>query len=216
MARSHRRGLGRQLGRRWLRVSRAIAASSLSALGLVLAHGNSVALAAPNAGSADRIVINDNRAPGGTLEHGVLTLRLEARTGEWHPDGDADPGVLVRAFGEEGKPLRIPGPLIRVPTGTEIHAFIRNSLDSTFIVRGLYTRGGAAADTVQIAPGSVHEMRFTADSSASNVPSRARRRVLRRRPRRPYSHRARRRADRTDAAIPNAVRKSRRATIRLW
>ena len=40
--------------------------------------------------------------------------------GEWHPDGDADPGIVVPAFGEEGKPSLVPGPLVRVPEGTEI------------------------------------------------------------------------------------------------
>ena len=47
----------------------------------------------------ERVVVNDNRAAGGTLRDGVLTLRLAAREGEWHPDGDAAPGIVVRAFG---------------------------------------------------------------------------------------------------------------------
>ena len=117
----------------------------------------------PHEGSEDRIAINDNRVTGGKLENGVLTIRLDARTGDWHPDGDSDRGITVRAFAEEGKAPQIPGPLIRVPRGTEIHVFVRNSLpDSTLFVRGLYTRGGARSDTVQVRPGEVREVRFAA------------------------------------------------------
>src|SRR4051794_15525463 len=64
-----------------------------------------------------RISANDNRTAAGTLKGSVLTLRLETREGEWRPDRDADPGLVVRAFAEEGKSLTAPGPLIRVPEG---------------------------------------------------------------------------------------------------
>jgi FtsP/CotA-like multicopper oxidase with cupredoxin domain len=111
------------------------------------------------------IAINDNRAGGGTLRDGVLTIRLEARRGNWRPDGDADPGITVAAFAEEGRPPQIPGPLIRVPAGTAIHAFVRNSLpDSTLFVHGLYTRGARGPDTVQVKPGEMREVRFDAGS----------------------------------------------------
>jgi FtsP/CotA-like multicopper oxidase with cupredoxin domain len=116
--------------------------------------------------AVEQIVVNDNRTPAGTLANGVLTIRLEAREGEWHPDRDVDPGLVVRAFAEEGKPLRVPGPLIRVPEGTVIHAFVRNSLrDSALVVSGLSPRGGATepkADTIRVKPGEVAEVRFSA------------------------------------------------------
>ena len=115
-----------------------------------------------SAPAAERIEINDNRKPAGVFRNGVLTLRLEARSGEWHPDGDRDAGIVVRAFGEEGKSLQIPAPLVRVPRGTEIHAFIRNSLDSTLIVHGFDARDGAGPDTVQVAAGRQREVRFKA------------------------------------------------------
>ena len=66
----------------------------------------------------ERITIADNRVAAGTVADGTLTIRLEARTGEWYPDRDTDPGVVVKAFAVEGGPLQIPGPLIRVPEGT--------------------------------------------------------------------------------------------------
>jgi len=114
--------------------------------------------------SAERIAANDNRAPAGRLRDGVLTIRLEVRAGEWHPDAETDVGVQVRAFGEVGKPLRVPGPLIRVPEGTEVHAFIHNTIpDAPLIVHGLHTRGvGAGADTIHIPAGGVRELRFMA------------------------------------------------------
>src|SRR5258708_12561871 len=111
----------------------------------------------------ERIVINDNRTPAGTLRDGVLTLRLEAREGEWHPDGDHDPGLVVRAFAEHGKSLSIPGPLIRVPEGTEIHALITNTLPQPVIMRGFSARGIVTnADSIQIALGETRELRFNA------------------------------------------------------
>src|SRR5690348_11467124 len=69
--------------------------------------------------AAERIAINDNRAAAGRLDGNELTLHLEAREGEWHPDDDKSQALTVYAFGESGKPLSIPGPLIRVVEGTE-------------------------------------------------------------------------------------------------
>jgi len=113
--------------------------------------------------AVERIVANDNRTSAGTLERGVLTVRLEAREGEWHPDGESAPGILVRAFGEQGKRLQVPGPLLRVPEGSEIRATITNSLAGTLIVHNLSPRGmRGGADTMQIAAGATREARFVA------------------------------------------------------
>src|SRR6476469_3963687 len=103
---------------------------------LALALLSSVALApsdpvggrAASPGNAVRVAINDNRRPAGRLRAGVLTLRLDARLGEWHPDGDDAPGAVVPAFAEEGGAPSIPGPLVRVPAGTVLAVSIRNSL----------------------------------------------------------------------------------------
>ena len=119
---------------------------------------------------AERVVISDNRAPAGRLANGVLTLRLEIREGEWHPDRDTDPAIVVRAFAEEGKPLSIPGPLIRIPEGTEIRATIRNALaDSAITIHGLSTRGrgDGQSDTIRIAPGESRDVRFVAGSAGT-------------------------------------------------
>jgi FtsP/CotA-like multicopper oxidase with cupredoxin domain len=118
---------------------------------------------------AGRVDINDNRRPGGTLKDGVLTISLEVRDGEWHPDRDSDPGLVLHAFAEAGKPASIPGPLIRVPEGTEIHVSLHNVLDSAIVVHGLSTRGGSSstADTVQVAPGVTRQWQFRAGAAGT-------------------------------------------------
>ncbi|MGQ0702997.1 MAG: multicopper oxidase domain-containing protein [Gemmatimonadales bacterium] len=118
-----------------------------------------------------RAAANDNRTAAGTLRDGVLTLRLEVREAEWHPDRDADPGVLVRAFAEAGRPPAIPGPLIRVPEGTMIHATVRNALrDSTVWVHGLASRGGLGTpppSPIRLAPAESRELHFPAGAAGT-------------------------------------------------
>jgi FtsP/CotA-like multicopper oxidase with cupredoxin domain len=159
MTRTHTDGTGRIVGRRRLRVSCLIVVA-LWWLGTT--HRASLASPPARTAHGERIATNDNRVRAGTLKDGVLTIHLVARTGEWHPDGDADPGITLAAFGEDGKPLQIPGPLIRVPKGTEIHALVHNSLADTLFVHGLYERGRAGNDTMQVAPGAMREVRFKA------------------------------------------------------
>ena len=62
---------------------------------------------------ADRVRPNDNRRPAGVLRDKQLTLDIEARLAEWHPDGDAAPGAMVSSFAEPGRVAEIPGPLVR-------------------------------------------------------------------------------------------------------
>src|SRR5688500_18147420 len=59
-------------------------------------------------------VPNDNRVRAGTLQGGVLTLRLVAQRAAWRPDGPSGCALGVHAFAEEGKQATTPGPLIRV------------------------------------------------------------------------------------------------------
>ena len=128
----------------------------------------------------ERIAVNDNRKPAGVLARGVLTMRLEVREGEWHPDAESAPGLVVHAFAEEGKATLAPGPLIRVPEGTEIRATVRNTLSrDTVVIRGLSTRGVTGSDdALHILPGAVREVRFTAGTpgtyfyNATTAPSR--------------------------------------------
>jgi manganese oxidase len=114
----------------------------------------------------DSIAPNDNRRAAGTLEKGVLTVALEARTGSWRPEGDGSRALEVAAFAEEGKTLSTPGPLIRVPLGTEIRATVRNRLDKPLIVYGFgKTRG--LSDSVIVPVGSATPLSFTADAAGT-------------------------------------------------
>ena len=88
-------------------------------------------------------------------------MALEARAGAWRPEGDNGRAVDVAAFAEEGKPLLTPGPLIRVPVGTQIRATVRNRLDKPLIVYGFgKTRG--LSDSVIVPVGSATPLSFTA------------------------------------------------------
>ena len=114
-----------------------------------------------------RTLANDNRTPAGSLRDGVLTVHLEARVGEWHPDGDSAPGVALPAFAEAGKPPQIPGPLLRVAAGTTVAATVRNVLpNDTLLVYGLRTRDATTApasdnDTpIRVLPGEQAVVRF--------------------------------------------------------
>ena len=130
---------------------------------LVVAAGFSVeswqAGTAPN-----HIQANDNRLAAGRLASGVLTIRLDARTGQWFPDGDDKPGIPVNAFQVDGGPMQIPGPMIRVPEGTEIRATIRNSIPGkTLALHGLYARPGSTenmSNSLAIPTGETRDVSF--------------------------------------------------------
>jgi len=115
----------------------------------------------------ERVRVNDNRRAAGAMRDGLLTLHLEARLGAWHPDGDSAPGVDVPAFAEAGKPTQIPGPLIRVPAGTEVAITVRNAVpNAALTIYGLHARPltTPAADTLQIASGATRPVRFRLDA----------------------------------------------------
>jgi manganese oxidase len=68
----------------------------------------------------------------------------------------------VYAFGESGKPLENPGPLIRVPQGTEIRASLHNVLPIAITVHGFGEHKGDSDAVLHIAPGALEEVRFRA------------------------------------------------------
>jgi FtsP/CotA-like multicopper oxidase with cupredoxin domain len=109
----------------------------------------------------DAIGANDNLHSAGTLKNGVLTVGLEARHGVWHPEGTGGRGIEVAAFAESGKSLSTPGPLIRVPVGTEVRATIHNRLDKPLAVFGFGKTRGLSDSTVVPANGT-REVRFSA------------------------------------------------------
>jgi FtsP/CotA-like multicopper oxidase with cupredoxin domain len=100
-----------------------------------------VASAAPAVGQTiPAAAANDNRTPAGILRDGVLSLHLEMRPAVWYPEEEGKAHLIVGAFAEEGHTPQIPGPMVRVPEGTEIAASIHNLLDHTIYVHGLNPR----------------------------------------------------------------------------
>ena len=106
---------------------------------------------------------NPNVARAGVLHDGVLTVTLEAKESTWWLNGLKRPPMAIAAFSEPGKAPLIPGPLIRVPLGTDIRLSVRNSLQApiTFFVpsavHGEPDRTGAV-DSIVVAPGAVGEL----------------------------------------------------------
>jgi FtsP/CotA-like multicopper oxidase with cupredoxin domain len=122
------------------------------------------ALTGCRAGGVPRILPNDNLVAAGRLRDTTLTLTIEARMGRWFPDEDRrDSALVVAAFGIKGKAPSIPGPLIRVRSGTRIRVRVMNRLDSlTLMVHGLHPHPATSDDTLQVAPGATREVEFAA------------------------------------------------------
>lgn len=108
------------------------------------------------------LIANSNVMPAGRLVNGRLTVRLEAAMGEWSPEENAGPSLTVAAFREEGRSFSSPGPLLRVPEGTEIDATATNRLDLPLTVHGLHSRPGDAKDVIVVAPGESRKVTFLA------------------------------------------------------
>lgn len=122
---------------------------------------------------------NDNEEPAGTLEDGTLRLDLEIVRGTWRPLGEESGPVTVLAFAEAGEEPQIPGPMIRVPEGTEVVISLTNPLDAPLGIRGLAGRRNISEaegtwldpdfrmPIVEVAPGETREVRFTVDASGT-------------------------------------------------
>ncbi|HJU67434.1 MAG TPA: multicopper oxidase domain-containing protein, partial [Gemmatimonadaceae bacterium] len=139
--------------------------ASLAILAVILATSAGGVRYAP---APERIQTHDNERAAGTHENGVLRVRLDARVGQWYPHGTDGPSAAMLAFAEVGRPLQIPGPLIRVRAGTDVVVSITNSLsDSALTVHGLVSRPIAAStpdEPVSVAPGATREVRFRLDA----------------------------------------------------
>lgn len=116
---------------------------------------------APHRHVLTAIEANDNRRPAGTLRNGVLTVSLEARMATWYPEGPNGKAIDIAAFGEPGRAPENPGPLIRVPVGTEVRATVRNALDVPMTLFGFGASRGVT-DSVIIAPHASRAMHFRA------------------------------------------------------
>jgi manganese oxidase len=109
------------------------------------------------------VLWNDNEQPGGRLEGKRFTMDLEVVRAEWRYLGAEAEGTEVLAFREAGRAPLNPGPLIRVPLGTQLAITVRNPLDRPLVVHGLGERWVAAMDSVVVPAGETRRVSFTAD-----------------------------------------------------
>ena len=116
----------------------------------------------PTPPGTEEIFTNDNKRSAGILKDGILTIELEAREGMWFPETHEGEAIRVYAFAENGKPLQLPGPVIRVPEGTIIKATIQNKLDTAMTLHGFGSRPSIAGDSIIIQPGATYEATFKA------------------------------------------------------
>ena len=68
----------------------------------------------------------------------------------------------MQAFAEENRALQIPGPLVRVKSGTVLRVSVRNELGSTLVLFGMHQRPGAANTALRILAGDRREVTFRA------------------------------------------------------
>ena len=108
-----------------------------------------------------RVVANNNTVPAGKLKKKVLKLQLEVVWSDFYPESNNSPGLRVVTIREKGKAPSVPAPLIRVETGTTIHAILHNTLkDSSVTFYGLQKRPSSVNDSVRLKPGETKEIRF--------------------------------------------------------
>ena len=108
---------------------------------------------------APPIQLNDNLKTAGRLDGRVLTVRLVAEMGTWHPNGPKGRAIEIAAFGEEGAGPSAPGPLIRAVEGTTVAVTVRNPLASELRVFGLCARPGPC-EPLTVAAGAARDVRF--------------------------------------------------------
>jgi FtsP/CotA-like multicopper oxidase with cupredoxin domain len=117
------------------------------------------------ASSATHPVIetNENTVAAGMITDGVLSLSLVAEKGTWYPETADNPGLEIHAFREENGPLQAPGPMVRIPEGTEIRVAIRNNIAGTSLeVHGLQSRPAEDESVLQIPYGETANVSFDA------------------------------------------------------
>lgn len=119
--------------------------------------------ASAQSGAANQTAVvetHDNLRTVGRLENGVLTISLRVGNARWSPGGSASSTWDIEAFGEEGRPLSVPAPLIRARVGTVVNVSVRNTLASAIRVFGLSNRPGTG-EPLSIAPGATGQAQFT-------------------------------------------------------
>ncbi len=103
---------------------------------------------------------NRNHAGAGVLKDGVLTLDIDVVASAWRPEGNAAPAIPAFAFAVRGSTPSVPGPMIRVPQGTQIRLTLHSHIDSALTIGGLRPRVGSATDTIALPAHGTRELRY--------------------------------------------------------
>ena len=111
--------------------------------------------------SLPRIAANTNQHAAGALSEGGLTIELEIREGAFYPEDDSGPSLQVFAFGERGRQLQIPGPMIRVPQDTRIHVIVHNLIGRDVQIHGMHSRPGKDDGTFEVTSGATRDVTFS-------------------------------------------------------
>lgn len=121
-----------------------------------------LSFAAVDLSGLPKVVTHDNLKSAGVLKDGVLTVHLTLKEGAWHPDADDGAAIPALTVAEEEGAPSMPGPMIRVPEGTRIHAYFRNTQIFPVFLHGMNTRPGDAKSAVAIPPMQTKEFDFVA------------------------------------------------------
>lgn len=130
------------------------------------------------------VMANDNRTPAGTLKDGVLHLDLVVTMARWYPEDSGGSYTDIPVFAEVGKRPEIPGPLIRVPVGTELRISLQNDLpDSSLTLFGFQSRPATEPEEIVVRAGETRAITFRVDvqgtflyaARSAAIPARGRR-----------------------------------------
>lgn len=112
---------------------------------------------------SSKVITHDNTTPAGSRDGDTTTVNLAVRQGNWFPETEQDTSAVVWAFAENDGPPMIPGPLLRMPTGTSVRVIARNTNSTdTLRLHGLFARPGMEGSPIRIAPGDSATITFDA------------------------------------------------------
>ena len=125
------------------------------------------ASSAPRRALLPAVTPNDNTVSAGVLSNGTLTVELTAMQATWPKVGGEFHRASAEVFAERGKGPLVPGPLMRVPIGTEIRVTVHNTLARrlTFFL----PTSASTDDSVVVAPGESGKISVRAAAAGSFI-----------------------------------------------
>ena len=78
--------------------------------------------------------LEDFRRAAGVRVADTLRASFSIREVRWRPEGPKGAEINAFAFVEDGKPAKVPGPLLRAPAGTVVRVSLHNTLGVQLVV----------------------------------------------------------------------------------